>query len=177
MGRIYAEVTILSTPLPFKRKYWRHSVNIQHCFTLERKSRLSPVVDTRPWAAGLSRLLADRRGLKKGVLAEIADVRPALISAVLNSATPPDVKSLQRLAEGLTKYDRKLDPRAPAVEMWEFFVSDEQAVALHERAEKTRQPQVDERLLEQFGEFLKQRGLMAPAPAAQAETTNKKKHG
>lgn len=85
----------------------------------------------RPWATGLERLLRDRR-LKKGDLAALAGVRPATVSAVANSPASPDVQTLQRLADGFTKYDRQQHPHAPAVALWEFFVSDEQAALLQQ---------------------------------------------
>jgi transcriptional regulator with XRE-family HTH domain len=121
----------LSSVLPFHRKYFRYNVNIPTGLTLERQ-RIIPNVE-RPWATGLTRLLTDRR-LKKGDLAELAGVRPGTISAVANSPKAPDVATLQRLADGFTKHDRKGHPHAPAVGLWEFFVSDEQAALLRQSA-------------------------------------------
>lgn len=139
--------------LLFNRNYLRFNVNIQDCFTLERKGKLVSVMD-RPWANGLNRLLAERRGLKKGKLAELCpgdkpgkSMRAPLISSVLNSDAAPSVETLQRLATGLTRYDRKLNPKAPDVELWEFFVSDEQAAALRDRAVKVQTESADEALL------------------------------
>jgi hypothetical protein len=91
----------------------------------------------RPWANALSRLLAQRH-LQKGKLADLCldgagkPMRPGTISAVANSPKAPDVATLQRLADGLTKFDRATNPQAPPVELWEFFVSDEQAALLHQ---------------------------------------------
>lgn len=141
----------MSTVLLFRRKYFRSAVNIQHCFSLQRKCRLWSVKD-RPWANGLNRLLSARRGLKKGTLAEMADVRPALISAVANSSKPPQIPTLQRIANGFTKYDRKSASDAPDVELWEFFVSDEQAAVLRERASKTRDDSAHTALLKRITE-------------------------
>lgn len=160
----------MSTVILFQREYLRSSVNIQDCFSVDRKDTLSSTVLDRPWASGLNRLIAERRGLKKGQLAEIGGFRPALISAVLSPATQfPDLESLTKIAKGLTRYDRKLNPHAPDVELWEFFVSDEQAAALRERLRKTRQESDDEILLaraaEMFAASLKQaRAEQVPAP-------------
>lgn len=92
----------------------------------------------RPWAYGLSRLLTARPGLKKGVLAERADLKGGTISGLLNGPKPPHVATLQKLADALTAYDRLKNPQAPAVQLWEFFVSDEQAMIL-KQADQTRQ--------------------------------------
>jgi hypothetical protein len=138
----------MSTVLSFMGKYLPQNENIYNCFSLERKVTLSLTVLDRPWANGLNRLLAERRGLKKGQLAEIGDFRPALISAVLSPATKyPDIESLIKIAKGLTAFDRKHNPHAPAVELWEFFVTDEQAAALRDRAVKTRTQNEHETLL------------------------------
>jgi hypothetical protein len=139
------------------------------------------VTAERPWANGLNRLLAARRGLKKGLLAEMSDVRPALISAVANSVTPPTIPTLQRIADGFTKYDRRHDPNAPAVELWEFFVTDEQAHALRDRATKTRSDSMEEMLLkratEAFAQTLKDLRTERTAPPAPVivEPATKKK--
>jgi len=53
--------------------------------------------------------------MTKGDLAEKAGVRPATISALINSDTDPAVATLQKIA---TVFQ---------VDLWEFFVSDEQA--------------------------------------------------
>jgi len=53
--------------------------------------------------------------MTKGDLAEKAVVRPATISALINSDTPPEVATLQKIADVFK------------VDLWEFFVSDEQA--------------------------------------------------
>jgi hypothetical protein len=124
----------LSTAILFNRQYLRSTANILDCFSVERKNILGSTVSSRPWANGLNRLLAERRGLKKGRVAEVGHFRPALISAVLNSPKPPEIETLQRIATGFTTYDRELNPRAPEVELWEFFVSNEQAALLREKA-------------------------------------------
>jgi transcriptional regulator with XRE-family HTH domain len=131
MGTIYSLPSRLSSPVLFKGKFFRSSVNIHHCFPLQRQRIVQSM--HRPWASGLARLLADRR-LKKGDLAELAGVRPGTISAVANSPKSPDIATLQRLADGLTKHDRHANPTAPAVQLWEFFVSDEQAALLRQSA-------------------------------------------
>jgi transcriptional regulator with XRE-family HTH domain len=155
------------------RKNLRYVVNMQYCFSSQRKRRLVPDVLNRPWANGLNRLLAERRGLKKGDLAKLADVRPALISAVLSAATPPKVPTLERIAAGFTRYDRQqnLASPPPEVELWEFFVSDEQSAALRERVIKSRTESSDEALLAKavgmFSEALRQsrEPQSAPLPA------------
>jgi len=155
----------VSTIISFKSKLFSPSVNIYNCFSLQRKCRLGIVMD-RPWANGLNRLLAARRGLKKGTLAEMAQVRPALISAVANAATPPQIPTLQRLADGFTAYDRRLAPDAPPVELWEFFVSDEQSAALRDRAVKTRDESAEAALVKRTTEI-----VMAAMQQARAERT------
>lgn len=135
----------MSTLLPFRRNYLRYNNNIHSRLTLQRKSRLCGIVEGRPWAGALDRLLAERRGLKKGELAKLAGVRPGTISAVANSPKPPEIRTLQALADALTAYDRRGNATAPAVELWEFFVSDEQAAALRHintaKADALRQSQ------------------------------------
>ena len=173
---------LLSTVIVFNRNFFRYNANIQDCFSVNRKSRLMLTVNDRPWVNGLNRLLAERGGLKKGQLAEVGNLRPALISAVANSPKPPDIKSLLRIAEAFTAYDRKFNPNAPGVELWEFFVSDEQAAALRDRASKTRAESSEETLLkraaEMFAESLRQaRAEQAEGGAAQDVNTKKRKHG
>lgn len=92
----------------------------------------------RPWADGLARLLTDRR-LKKGDLADLAGVRAGTISAVANSPKSPDIATLQRLADGFTAHDRRIDPKAPVVALWEFFVSSEQAALLRQASHSQQQ--------------------------------------
>lgn len=170
----------MSTVILFTGKYLRQNENIYNCFSVERKRRLLSTVMDRPWANGLNRLLAERRGLKKGQLAEIGHFRPALISAVLSpDTTYPDIESLTKIAHGLTVYDRVTNPHAPDVELWEFFVSDEQAAVLRERVKKTAQASDDEHLLkrgaELFAAFLKeQRQVHTPAPVVLKPGTKKK---
>jgi hypothetical protein len=145
----------MSTVLSFTGKYLPQNENIYNCFSLERKVTLSLTVLERPWANGLNRLIAERRGLKKGQLAKIGEFRPALISAVLSPAAKyPDIESLIKIAKGLTAFDRKHNPHAPAVELWEFFVTDEQAAALRDRAIKTRTQNDDEALLARAAQIL-----------------------
>ena len=100
----------------------------------------------RPWIAAFERLMRERQGLKKQALAELGQFAPARISTLLNPPKPPkdwstpDVGSLQALAEAFTKWDRfapgnpRRNPSAPAVELWEFFVSDQQAAVLRAQA-------------------------------------------
>lgn len=163
----------MSTVILFSRKYLRYNANIQHCFSLQRKSRLLCIVIDSPWASGLSRLLAERRGLNKEDLATLVPpdkkgrvFRPAMISKLAKGRTDRFLMSfLVRLAIGFTTYDRKLNLDAPDVELWEFFVSDEQAAVLRERALKTRAESGNELLVKQFAEFLKQGAPVAmPAP-------------
>ena len=161
----------MSTTISFNRQYLRYRVNIQDCFSLQRKRKLILPVNMSPWTAGLARLLAERRGLTKDKLALLAPpdekgrpFRPAMISKIAKGDSDLFLVSyLTRLAQGFTKFDRdktqnsKADPDAPAVELWEFFVSDEQAAVLRERAVKTRQPAIDDSLVQEFIEFVKQR--------------------
>ncbi len=135
----------MSSPLLFQPHYLRYSVNIPTGLTIYRQS-IVLVVD-RPWALGLHRLLAERR-LKKSDLAELADVRAGTISAVVNSPRPPEVPTLQRLADGFTKFDRRGNPQAPAVALWQFFVSDEQAALLTESASQRREMVKQDQLLD-----------------------------
>lgn len=144
---------------------------MQHCFSLERKSRVSLTVADKPWAYGLSRLLNERRGLTKGKLARLAplddegrDFRAAMVSKIAAGVSDAFLLSyLQRLADAFTKYDRdktagnpKADPNAPAVELWEFFVSDEQAALLRERDMKTRAESDDQVFLKRAAELFAQ---------------------
>jgi transcriptional regulator with XRE-family HTH domain len=101
----------------------------------------------RPWASGLARLLADTR-LKKSDLAELSGIRAGTISAVANSPKAPDIATLQRLADGFTKARRRGHPHAPAVELWHFFVSDEQAQLLQQSATQQRQLVKQDELLD-----------------------------
>lgn len=134
-----------------------------------------------PWANGLSRLLAARRGLKKGDLAEIGGFRPALISSLLNSVAIPEVSSIQKVADALTTYDRKFNPNAPAVDLWEFFVSDEQAAALHQievaKAEAVKQanPESVSAKLAEMMESIRelQAQLQPPAPIPSPKSVEK----
>lgn len=142
----------MSTILAFNREFSRSDVNILTCLTLERKDRLRSTVAMTPWAAGLTRLLAERR-LKKGALAELSKdesgkpMRAGTISAVLNSDAPPEVRTLLRIADGFAAFDRlHPDQKFPPVELWEFFVSDEQSELLRHRDAVTRAV-VDERAL------------------------------
>ena len=168
----------MSTTLLFRNKFLRYNVIIQHCFSLQRKSKLLALVQNGPWANGLTRLLAERRGLTKGKLAELiaGDVgkkaRPAMISKVAKGHTDKfQMTALVQLAEAFSKYDRLLNPQAPDVELWEFFVSDEQAAALRARAIKTRAESADETLLaraaEMFAASLKQARAEQSAPPAE----------
>lgn len=157
----------MSSVVLFNRKYLPLSVNIHSCFSAERKNILPPIVLSRPWANGLNRLLAERRGLKKGKLAELGQFRPALISSVLNAPTPPEIDTLMRIAMGFTKFDRKHDPKAPDVELWEFFVTDEQAAVLRERAVKAKAASDDEVLLARAMQLFTE--SLSKARAEQAE--------
>lgn len=168
MGKPYAPLTVLSSPVLFKGNFLRHNDNIHDCFTLQRKRIVSTV--ERPWAAGLARLLTDRR-LKKGDLADLAGVRAGTISAVANSPKAPDIATLQRLADGFTRHDRLSHPQAPAVGLWEFFVSDEQAALLRESAHKQQQLVAQDQLIDRVMGRLAplvtsvlQQEIAAPAP-------------
>ena len=99
------------------------------------------MAECRPWAAGLARLLRERGDLQKGELAGYCapkqaggvPFRPGTISVVAKSSRMPDIHTLQRIADGFTAYDRRVnggDPAAPTVNLWEFFVTDEQASLL-----------------------------------------------
>lgn len=145
MGKPYAQLTNMSSVLLFQRNCFRSSVNIPAGLTLDRKHIVLSV--ERPWANALARLLTDRR-LAKGALAKLADVRPGTISAVANSPKAPDVATLRRLADGFTEHDRQKNPNAPAVELWEFFVSDEQAALLQQAARKHEQLVQEDQLID-----------------------------
>jgi len=136
MANPNATVGPMSTLLRFRSNYFRSDVNIQACLTLERQSRLPVTVIDRPWAAALQRLLGTVRRpdgslWKKGDLAEAARVRPATISALLNSAQFPETKTLKSIADVFQ------------VELWEFFVNDEQAAVLHSHGAQRRRLQAD----------------------------------
>jgi hypothetical protein len=64
---------------------------------------------------------------------------------------------LVRLADAFTKFDRERDLNAPDVALWEFFVSDEQAAVLRDRASKTRSDTAHEMVMKEFAEFLRQK--------------------
>lgn len=137
----------MSSVLLFKRHYCGFSANILTCFAFERKSRMGDV--DRPWGAALARLLAERRGLTKGTLAELADdMRPGTISSIVKSDKAPEVATIQRLADGFTKWDRKHNHNAPAVPLWEFFVSDQQAALLRASATKHQELISQEELID-----------------------------
>lgn len=143
----------MSSVLRFNREFLRPTVNILSCLTMDRKRRLSPV-NGRPWAAGLNRLLAERR-LKKGALADLATdddgkpMRAGTISSILNADIPPKTTTLLRLIDGFHAYDRQHpDLKLPPVELWEFFVSDEQSEILRHR-DATARAAVDERSIEE----------------------------
>lgn len=144
----------MSTLILFKRQFFRSNAIIQDCFSLSRKSRLSAVEGQRPWIAGLERLLRERRGLKKGELAALSPndkgeyvpdpprghkpkhMRPGAISALLSpSGGAPTVDTLVRLMEGFNRWNRlHADAGLPDVELWEFFVTDEQSALLRQKA-------------------------------------------
>lgn len=93
---------------------------------------------SRPWASAVDRLLR-LRGVKPVGLAAFGLKRPGTISDLRNQPKQPDINTLQHVADVLTNYDRRADGgdiHAPAVELWEFFVSDEQAELLHKKAEQ-----------------------------------------
>jgi len=160
----------MSSTLLFRRHLLRSSVIIPTGLAPDRQCRL-PFVD-RPWATGLHRLLADRR-MKKQDLADLAGVRAGTISAVVNSPRPPEIPTLQRLAEGFTKYDRQGNPRAPEVPLWHFFVTDEQAALLTASATKhqelVKQEQLVDRVMERLAPIvanvIQDAVLGTPAPA------------
>lgn len=125
--------------LPFKRIY--------SPLTSLLREKILALVD-RPWAYGLSRLLTARPGLKKGVLADLADIKGGTISGLLNGPKPPHVATLQKIADAITAYDRDKNPHAPDVQLWEFFVTDEQAAILRESASQRRQIASEDRLID-----------------------------
>lgn len=184
----------MSSLLPFRSKYFRSNVNIQTCLTLESKSRLcGTVVADRPWAAALQRLLATVRRddgslWKKGDLADAAKVRPATVSALLNSPAPPNTGTLIALAKVLK------------VELWEFFVNDEQAAVLYAHAAHRRSlnreddiaARVEQAVMTKFAHAVKEatkeilssqpvvppaNPLASPRPTPIAQPSLKRKHG
>jgi hypothetical protein len=166
----------MSSLLVFKRKYFPHSVIIQDCFTLQRKGRLLATVKTSPWANGLRRLLAERRGLTKEKLAELSPqdekgkpLYPRMISKIAGGHDHTfQMSFLVRLAEGFTRWDRAKNPQAPSVELWEFFISDEQAAALHDRASKVRAESADDALVRRIAEMVREDRMQREAPAPPA---------
>jgi hypothetical protein len=93
----------------------------------------------RPWAAAVDRLLK-RRGVKPVALTAFGLKRPGTISDLRNQPKRPDIQTLQHVADVLTAYDRRHrggNPHAPAVALWEFFVSEDQAELLHKQAAHT----------------------------------------
>lgn len=108
---------------------FRYRVNIPYCISQWRKSRLGQYVAEFLWAAGLARLLRER-GIKATVLAEHAHVPASRISE-LKKSDRPFLPLIQQLVDGFNTYDRTAKFKAEtAVEVWEFFVSDEQSAAL-----------------------------------------------
>jgi len=136
---------------------------------------------TRPWANGLLRLLAERRGLKKGQVAEAGKFRAALISAVLNSPKPPKIATLQKIASGFTRVDRHRNPKAPDVELWEFFVSDEQADLLRAKNQQHQNLAKEEELVARIEQRLMSRfaGVIRDEVASELEPgdVRKKRRG
>lgn len=144
----------MSTLILFKRQYFQFNGNIPTCFTAERKGRLPSVEGLRPWIAGLERLLRERRGLKKGELAALSPndkgefvpdppkghkpkhMRPGAISSLLSpTGGAPTVDTLSRLVDGFNRWNRlHQDAGLPDVELWEFFVTDEQSALLRQKA-------------------------------------------
>src|SRR6185436_20472393 len=120
----------MSSTIQFPLSYFHSDGNIPTCITLERQNRLSIRNRVhRPWAAALARLLRER-GVKKTDLAAYGLKRVGTISDVLHQPKRPDIRTLQHLADVLTKFDRRAKggrPDAPDVPLWEFFVSDEQS--------------------------------------------------
>lgn len=127
------------------------------------------------------RLLNQRRDLSKGDLAKLADVRPGTISALLNDDTPPQVSTLLKLLKGLEDYDRgyRIKHGARALvhppltgdeitmpELWEFFVTGDQAELLH-RKDRQQQALVDSADL---GAQVFQNAMQRFAQLAQEET-------
>lgn len=126
----------MSSVIAFSRQNLRSSANIPTILTPQRQCMLPSTGRMTTWANALERLLAQRRGrLKKGQLAKLAGMRPGNISAVLNKPNPPNIQTLMRIVDALTAFDRRGNPTAPAVELWEFFVTDEQAEALRSIAD------------------------------------------
>lgn len=127
----------MSTVIPFRVAFLRSGGIIPTCITLERQNRLVPTVTmNRPWAAALARLLRER-DVKKRDLSVYGLKRAGTISDVLHQPKQPDIRTLQQLADVFTAYDRRADggqADAPAVPLWEFFVSDEQSALLRAQA-------------------------------------------
>jgi transcriptional regulator with XRE-family HTH domain len=147
----------VSSVLQFRSQYLLCSANIQTCLTLGGKRRLLPTVNERPWAAALQRLLATVRRAdgslwKKGDLADRAGVRPATISALLNSPKLPKTSTLKAIGEIL------------GVELWEFFVNDEQAAVLHTHAKQRQNllreddiaSRIEQKLMTKFAHAIKE---------------------
>ena len=146
----------MSTVIPFKNHCLRFNGNMLGCITLERKCRLSYTVAVKPWAAALQRLLRERPGLEKGALARLCPDRDGSwsesktapkhlpigrISDLLNpNRGAPHVATLQRLVEGFNRWNR-LNPEAnlAEVQLWEFFVTDEQSTVLRNREAALRE--------------------------------------
>jgi len=128
----------VSRLIQFRGAYFNSAVIIPPCITAKRKPTLFVLMD-RPWAAAIDRLLK-RRGVKPVELSAFGLKRPGTISDLRNQPKRPDIQTLQHVADVLTAYDRRSQggtPHAPAVELWEFFVSEDQAELLYRQAAHT----------------------------------------
>jgi hypothetical protein len=126
----------MSTLLLFNQQSLRFSVNIQPCFTLQRKCRLTfPYMVERPWARAVDRLMKER-GLKDIELVGKGGItRQGTISAVRNSPRPPKTDTLMRIAAAIQDAQRLKHGVPPQpVPLWEFFVTDEQSALLRQHA-------------------------------------------
>jgi hypothetical protein len=162
----------MSTFVLFRRQLFPHRVNIQSCFTLQRKDKLWCIrMVTRPWANAVTRLLRER-GLKGKDLVDHGRLkRQGTVSAVMNSEKTPKLATLLNIAQAIEKADHYLhatNSRGP-VETWEFFVNEDQSALLRthdaQRAALVKPPPTSEQE-RQFAEFLEFQEFQK----AQAET-------
>lgn len=135
------------SPLP---KLFGIGVTIHPCISYWRKGRLSvTVTGSYPWARALTRLLADK-GWTSSQLAEKADVPTSRISE-LKKTDRPYMPFVQKLADAL------------GVELWEFFVSDEQSRVLRQIKSAQQHAVNEDALLDRA--MQKMRGVLAEARA------------
>jgi hypothetical protein len=152
---------------------------MQTCITTCRNDRLVwTLMSHRPWAVGLARLLRER-SLENKDLLPYGLSRSGTISDVLHQPHKPSIATLQQLCQVFTAYDRRDgNVHALAVELWEFFVSDEQAKVLRTLTAqqaallKPAEPTPEEK---EFQQFLKIKQWQAQQAADKAEPPVKKK--